>query len=114
VVATGELQHRLQFESPAPENDEYGNTVEGWLPEFIRWARIMPTRGGETVMAERLQGRQPVVVTVRQDFETRRIKADWRAIDARSGEVYAVRSPPADMEMRRAFFDFIAEIGVAA
>jgi len=66
-------------------------------------------RGGETVAAARLVGRQPVIVTVRRDSEAALIDTDWRC---RYNEMIgAVRSiQPSD---DRADLEIMVEFGVA-
>lgn len=114
MPGAGELRERLRFESPTSAADDYGNTTEGWTSELVVSASIQPIKGGESVMAARLSGTQPVVIRVRRSSDTLEIGTDWRAVDTRSGAVYAIKSPPADMDRRRQYLDILAESGVAA
>lgn len=113
MTVAGELKERLRFESPTPFDDGAGNTTYGWTKEFTLWAKVQPLRGGEQVLADRLQGTQPVVIIVRRQWESLQILPDWRAVDDRSGAVYQIKSPPADMKMDRAYLDMLAEAGIA-
>lgn len=113
-MTAGALKHRLRFEARSTVIDDYGNEQGDFAEQFVRWAEIMPLRGGETVMAARLTGTQPVIIRVRRDAETRQIEAHWRAVDERTDEVYALKSPPTDMEDSRAYLTIVAEAGVAA
>jgi head-tail adaptor len=63
-------------------------------------------------MAARLEGNQPVVITVRASSDTRRITTDWRAVDARdASHVFNVRSTsPGE---RRDYIDILCQLGVA-
>jgi SPP1 family predicted phage head-tail adaptor len=112
MIAAGELRERVTFSRRAAVDDGHGNTVSGpWTDEFTVWARVRHLRGGEEVMASRLSGRQPVVLTVRRSPESEGVTTDWRATDAASGEVYNIRSVTPDEE--RAYFDLLCERGVA-
>lgn len=113
-MSAGELREKLRFESPAPVDDGYGNETAGWTAEFKVWAGLRNLKGGEDVMAERLEGRQPVVIRVRRSARTLDIRSDWRAVHVASGAVYQLKAPPADMTGARAYLDILAESGVAA
>lgn len=110
----GDLRARMTFAERQAVSDGYGNEVGAFVDQFTVWARIMPLRAGEDVMAGRLTGTQPVIITVRQTEATRRIAAEWRATDARTGLVYAITGPPTDPDNRRAWLDIVAATGRAA
>jgi hypothetical protein len=96
--------------------DKYGNEQTGWATRFTARAQIVPKLGGEDVMAARLQGRQPVVIRVRNSVDTRRINTNWRATDSDSGVAYNVRSvadPFMGQPERGRWIDALAESGVA-
>lgn len=114
MAAAGSLRERLQFQSPKPVSDRYGNEVSGWTDEFQYSTDVKPMSGGETVLASRLSGVQPVNLRVRYSSDTRRITAAWRAVDAHTGTIYQMKGPPADKTGKRAYLDIVAEIGVAA
>lgn len=71
--------------------DDYGNNQSSFVEQFSRVAKVRPRLGGEQVVAARLEGRQPVDITVRHDSETLRIKPDWRARHE-NGTVYNIKS----------------------
>lgn len=112
-MGAGELKHRLRFEARESFDDGYGNTQSDFASRFTRWAAIKPLKGGETVMASRLQGTQPVLIVVRLDPNTKSIAPDWRAVDVKTGAVYALHSV-ADMEQKRLYLTLTATAGVAA
>ncbi|WP_341989761.1 phage head closure protein [Azorhizobium sp. AG788] len=115
MTGAGDLNRRMRFEARAVVADDgYGNTEGAWTEQFTIAAKVKPLRGGESVLAMRLSGTQPVVMTVRQSAQTRAIRADWRAVDAHSGEVFALTSPPTDMDGTRAWLDILATSGIAA
>jgi len=79
----GALRDRIALEATVKRGDGYGGTIEAWQERAVLWASILYLRGGETVQAARLVGRQPVVITVRASDVTRAIDGTWRAIDLR-------------------------------
>lgn len=105
------LYEAVAFDSPAQISDGQGGYEDGWTEQFTCRAAFTYLRGGEAVMASRLEGKQPVVMRVRRSSETEAITTDWRARDTRRSEVYNVRSviPTED----RRWLDITAESGVA-
>jgi head-tail adaptor len=109
----GKLDRRFRFEFRDDADDGYGNTKADWVPQFTRWAGLAYRRGGEGVLAGRLEGRQPAILTVRRDSETSRITNDWRCIDDGDGTVFAIRENPTRTD-DRLFYEMLIEAGVAA
>lgn len=116
-IRAGELRERFIFEvredlsDNSPPGDGYGNMEGDWLPQFTVWAKLHLMRGGENVIASRLQGRQPAILTVRASSLTRRITTDWRCRDKRTSEAYNIRS--VELHPDRSGFDLLIERGVA-
>lgn len=121
-MGAGALRELVTFEYRASVDDGYGNVSGAWTPAFpddasppvnkTFFARIKPLRGGETVQAARLAGKQPVVVTVRSSSQSRQVRVEWRLIDARLGTIYNVRSI-VNPDEKGAFLDMECEAGVA-
>lgn len=112
-MTAGRLLDKVTFERKKKLGDTYGNEVTGpWEAQFTRSAEIRPLRGGETVLAARLSGTQPVLIIVRYDSQTRTITPDWRAVDAREGTVYAIESA-SDIERAKEWFTITGQSGVA-
>jgi head-tail adaptor len=112
MSAAGRLGERVAFDQRADTDDSYGNFETAFVEQFSRAAALIYLRGGETVIAARLAGTQPVVIRVRRDQETETVRADWRVRDVRAGTVFAIRSiVPSD---DHAWLDFTCETGVAA
>ena len=108
----GRFYHRVAWDRRDVADDGYGNEVADWAEQFQTRAGFTFLRGSEAVIAARLEGRQPVIVRVRVSSQTRQITTDWRMRDARTGEVYAVRSIIETDD--RAYRDITVERGVAA
>lgn len=111
-MKSGQLFDRMAFDAPTLAADGHGGNVSGWSEQFTCYANIMFLRGGETVQAARLQGRQPVVVTIRNNTEGQAVLPSWRMRDARSGTVYNIRSIVRSDD--RMFLELTAESGVPA
>lgn len=57
-----------------------------WTDQFTLAARLKPRlTGNEAVVAGRMSGQQPYVLTVRSDRRSRSVNGSWRAYDARKG-----------------------------
>lgn len=109
MTSAGELRDSVAFDRETSGDDGYGNTVSGFAEQFTVSARIRYLRGQEPVIAQRLQGVQPAVITVRASSQTRQIDASWRARNARSGEAFNVKAvTPSD---DRQWIDLLCEAG---
>ncbi|WP_192798929.1 head-tail adaptor protein [Brucella anthropi] len=109
AIGSGQLFHSVAFDKPARRPDGQGG-FSGWDEIATVRANIRNLRGGETVQAARLQGRQPVVVTVRNAGVTRMITTDCRMRDLRNGDIYNIRAIVV-VESRQ-FIEITAESGV--
>jgi SPP1 family predicted phage head-tail adaptor len=105
------LFESIAFDAVTSSPDGYGGTIEGFAEQFIVRAARKFLRGGEGVQAARLEGKQPVVLTIRASSQSRTITTDWRARDTRSATVYNIRS--VEPSENRAFLDLLCESGVA-
>lgn len=114
MSAAGRLRERLTFQSRAEVADGYGNHEGAWVDRFTAAGRVLPLRGGEAVLGARLGGLQPVVITIRACAAAQAVTAAWRAVDARTGAVYALTSPAADMEESRQYLTIAATAGEPA
>jgi len=110
-TGAGDLSERVALDAPTSADDGHGGVVGAFETRFTVWAEYVRLRGGEAVIASRLEGRRPTVIRVRASADTRTITTDWRARDARTGEIFNLRSvePTSD----RRFIDLLAESGVA-
>ena len=120
MPGAGELRERITFEQKGLDSD--GERLGDWNSDddaVTRAAKLLPLRGGEQVVASRLAGRQPYIITVRRDTATRAITTDWRAYDARNtSRRFAILSiaphvDPASKLPSNAWLDILAEEGGA-
>lgn len=111
-MTAGNLRSRLNFQQRSISDDGFGNQVTGdFATVFTDAAEIIPRMGSEPVLASRLQGVQPVTIRVRSHTATRALDASWRAVDARSGAVYSIVSPPVNMSQKNDYIEMLATVG---
>lgn len=113
-ISAGDLHYKVDCQKEVAGVDELGNPVPGaggWTTQCTVRAAYRHLRGGEDIMAGRLQGRHTQVITVRASSQTRQITAGWRLIDARDGTVFNVRDVTAETD--RMWVSLLCERGVA-
>jgi head-tail adaptor len=89
-VGAGSLRELIAFDERIDIDDGAGNTTGAFVERFRRYGAFLALKGTEVVMASRLEGKQPYVVTVRLDERTRAVTPDWRIRDVRTGVAYAI------------------------
>lgn len=109
-ITANALRDRVRLEQREELDDGYGNVYGAWVAKFERDACILLSKGGETVIASRLQSIQPALIIVRFDAVTSTITADWRLIEIRSGTMYNIRTS-ADMERRGRWWTMLCDAG---
>lgn len=110
-MSSADLREKVIFAERAVTSDGYGGTDGAFVDQFTVAARIRPRLGGEEVMAARLQGKTLATITVRYSTDTLQITSDWRATDARNGDVWNIRSV-VNPDERKLFLDMLCEKGV--
>lgn len=109
----GALSELVHFQKRGEVADEWGNVQTGpWATQFTEPCRLRPLKGSEPVLAQRLVGVQPYVLTVRSSVRTRRVGVDWRAVNTRSGAVYNITAI-VNPDERGAYLDMLVTAGVA-
>lgn len=106
------LRERVMFDRRSEQEDGLGNTVDEWQEQFSVRAGYIHLRGGETVLASRLENRHPQIIRVRASDRTRQITTDWRCRDTRTGNVFAIRDVTHTSD--RKWVDLLCERGTAA
>jgi len=111
-MGAGVRKEVLAYETRQEIDDGAGNPVSGpWVEQFRTSAQMHPLRGTEAVMASRLQGIQPYLVTVRCYSATLCITTDGRLRDTRSGVTYNITS--AVPREKRDYIDMLCVAGTA-
>lgn len=111
-MAAGDLSQRYRFERRVEVADGSGNFEGGWELQFTVAANRKYLRGGESVMASRLDAKSPVILRIRSSAQARTITNDWRAVDARTAEIFNIRERPQESD-DRAFLEMLCHSGVA-
>ena len=110
-TGAGPLREVLIAQRREEVDDGYGNTEGAWEEQCRFSASVEPRRGGEAVIAGRLQGAVTYIVTTRYSVAAAAVQPDWRLVDARSGQVYNIRTWVP--RPKRDYIDGDVEIGVA-
>lgn len=101
----------VAFDALVGTPDGSGGTATTWEVQFTARAQFRYLRGGESIIAARLSGTQPVVVKIRSQSAARQITPEWRMRDVRRGTVYNIRTViPSD---DRQWIEITAESGVS-
>lgn len=107
----GKLIHKVALEMrPKTNGDGRGNFEGVFEEQFKCRAEFIHLRGGEAVMAGRLEGHHTQVVRVRASDATRRITAGWQLRDVRLGTKFNIRD--VEFEENRQFIALTCESGV--
>lgn len=92
MAVLGKMRAKVRFERLQGGRDAAGAPIQTWVALTTVSARVRYMRGGESVIAQRITGIQPVVVTVRGSAATRQIKLEDRGLDERTGKVLHIES----------------------
>jgi hypothetical protein len=91
--------------------DTRGDRLGPEAEQFVLPAQVQRLRGGEEVMAGRLAGKKPTLITVRLDPQSAQIDTDWRAQDVLPdegrGQMFAVKDVTRTKDRR--FVDILCE-----
>lgn len=116
VTGAGDMRQAVQFQRRPEVADGYGNTQGDWQVLIARRAaKLVPTRGGEQVIAQRLQGQSSWDLFVRFDSQTSQVRPGDRVIDLDDqipGRAFAVRFAQ-DMDGRRVWLLLQLTLGEA-
>lgn len=87
----GALRSFILFQKRGEVDDGFGNVVPGgpFITQFSAYANFRPllrgsAQGVEDVFADRLQGNQPYIITVRNHEAVKQVTTAWRIVDART------------------------------
>lgn len=92
TVGAGPLRELWALEKRILVDDGAGNITGDWEEQFRCAGRKESLKGGETVMAARLENRQPYVATIRYTTKAALVTHEWRVRDVRTGATYGLTS----------------------
>jgi len=110
-AGSGQLHYQVALLKREDVDDGMGNTVSDFVEQFQTRAEFIHLRGGESVLAGRLQGKHTQVIRVRNSSNTRMISTDWMLRDVRTGKSFNIRD--IEHEVNRQFIALTCESGVA-
>ncbi len=112
MAGAGQLRGRAHFQKREVVDDGAGNEVSGeFVTQFTAAVGFKAKLGGEEVMAARLDGIQPYVVTVYQSPQSRLVDPEWRIVDARDpSRIFAITAIH-DPDQRGAMFEMLVKQG---
>lgn len=76
-IAAGDLNKRIEFQSPFHAQDDDGADTVTWIPEFKSWASIKPLSVREFIQSATEQVQVTARIAVRFNA---RIKSNWRIV----------------------------------
>ena len=112
MSSAGKMRDRYRFEQRGL--DANGDRLGAWdtAGGITVWTETMWLKGTESVMAQRLEGHQPVALVIRDSTQARTITTGFRAVDTRTGAIFNVTG--ASPSKTRGFIDVLAVSGGAA
>lgn len=91
--------YRATFQEPFEDVDADGQIVQRYEDRFQDRVTLRFLRGGETVMAARLESRSPVIIGIRNSARARQVTSEWRVVI--DGRIYDIKEDPRPTENRR-------------
>ncbi len=109
---SGALSERVAFLQQVEGDNSYGGVTIGWQSVFEEAGRLEPKLGSEPVVAGRLQGVQPYLLTVRSSARTRAVTPAWRVRNVRTGREYNIKTS-VNVDERNAYLEMLVVEGEA-
>lgn len=111
-IFSGQLREKIKIQRRSSVSDGAGNFVSDWADLYTGIpARVVPLRGGESIISAKLHGTAIVEVHVRYSSDMASVTTDDRIVDERSGVSYNIRLIE-NQDERRRYLSFMAERGV--
>jgi head-tail adaptor len=96
-MPAGQLREFLIFDKRDEAEDGHGNSEAGWREQFRCAARVVFSKSNaESVIAARLDGRQPVSITIGWSRAASKADTAWRIRDKRTQKIYDITSVAPD------------------
>jgi head-tail adaptor len=108
-TSAGKLDKKVCFDMRGPASGpDFGSPMGDWVEQFWTFGSLTHLRGSEPVIQSRLQGRQPVVVRVRDSTQSRKVTVEWRV---RIGQTYYGVTAITPVDDGGDFIDFLCVTG---
>jgi len=116
-VGAGQLRESVTFQRQGVGAlNSHGNKGQAWanIASLIAIAaQLKPLRANEQVNAQGVTGLAVYEVLVRHTAAAAGVRVGDRMVDARSGVMYNVKSPPTNQDMHRKYLKILVEWGGA-
>lgn len=114
-TVSGALRSYVHFQRRTTADDGFGNQVPGgpFETQFSVYANLRPllrgsSSGVEAIFDDKIQGRQPFFMTVRNSSQLTPVTIAWRVVDARNeNHKYNIVSPPTDPDNKGMWAEMI-------
>lgn len=110
MSSAGKMRDRIRFDQRGLDANQVRQGP--WVEGFTVSAETTWLRGGEGVVAQRLEGKQPVAFSIRDSVQARMITTGFRAVDIRTHRTFDVTAVSPSKTPR--FIDVLAVSGGAA
>jgi head-tail adaptor len=112
MAGAGSLREKFTIRRATLADDGYGGQTQTWADLLTAAASVQFMRGSETVIAARLQARQPAILTLRTSEAARSVRPEDKAVNDRTGEVFNIRELPRESRNSRGYLEMLVESGV--
>ncbi|TPM92725.1 phage head closure protein [Mesorhizobium sp. B2-1-3A] len=107
--SAGALKEKVAFDLRGTGSDGGGGVTNAWQEQFSCRAGFVHRTSGESVMADRLQGKHTLVVRVRSSSHSRVVTTAWRVRDVRKGTHFNIIDVTETVD--RKWVDILAQSG---
>jgi head-tail adaptor len=113
MARAGSLRDSVRFERRGPAGNVGGVVKASWSPLCGPFrAEIKPLRGGETIQAARMAGRDQVLMSLHGCRALAEVTSDDRVVDARDPtRTWNIVAPPTNPDGRGQWIEITAERG---
>lgn len=85
MSAVGRMRESIRLQEYTEIDDGAGNFTGDYVDVTTVPARIRYLKGSEEVLAGRLAGTQPVIITIRNGGDAANATTEWRVVNDRAG-----------------------------
>lgn len=113
AVKAGRLDHRLNLQTQAHVQDDYGAFTTSWTTQATVWGAIEGLKGQEFFLADQMNSQTTSRIVIRWSEDWSEIDDTWRIVDVDTGRKYDVLSviEPEGVNPRRTMFEIMVRRG---
>lgn len=111
-MTTVRMRESVKFQRRGASTSGISSTPGAWADLCGPFrARLQPLNGREEVLAQKLSGVQPFILTIRYCAAAAALTNQDRAVHARTGVAYDITSPPVNTDERQMYLTMIVKSG---